>query len=102
MANIIFFKTYINAKEEERKRIKNLSLLSDKRDKLFHLLHAINGCAGCSFIIKSPGKNNQINLNEYMVDKDLLNVIMIAIKEYNKGIQDKIKALEDIGQFHHK
>ena len=35
MADIIFFKAYVRAKEDERKRMRNISMLLSKKENLF-------------------------------------------------------------------
>lgn len=46
MADIIKFQQYVNAKDEEKRRIKQISLLSTKSKNIKGLLHNISDSVG--------------------------------------------------------
>ena len=96
MADIIIFQAYVNAKDEEKKRIKKISMLSSKRDSLLRLLNSINNSIEISMVKKCFGELNQIVGKENIIDNDLQRVIITAIEQYKEGIQHKISELENI------
>lgn len=96
MAVIINFQAYVNAKDEEKRRIKRVSFLVSKRQNISGLLHTIDDCLGCSFVTKHIGELNQIVGKEHIIDNDLMNVIIAAIKSYDCDIKTEIDKLEEV------
>lgn len=96
MAVIINFQTYVNAKTEEKQRIKKILMLSSKRDSILGLLHNMNNCIGVSFVTKHLGELNQIIGKENVIENDLLDVIISSIKKYEEDIQNEISDLKSI------
>lgn len=97
MADIIKFQEYVNAKEEEKKRIKNVSILSTKSKSIEGLLHNIENSVGCSFVTRHFGEMNQVVGKENMIDSDILNVIINSLKDYNANIGEQISKLNSCG-----
>ncbi|MCI8661511.1 MAG: hypothetical protein HFG54_14920 [Lachnospiraceae bacterium] len=100
MADIIFFKAYVRAKEDERKRMRNISMLLSKKENLFTLLHKMYDCIGCSFIVENFGKNYQVYENEYEIDKELLNILLQTMQKYYDELQNRIICLENASRVH--
>lgn len=96
MAVIINYQAYVNAKTEEKQRIKKILMLSSKRDSILGLLHNINNCIGVSFVTKHLGELNQIVGKEDVIESDLLDVIISSIKKYEEDIQNEISNLKSI------
>lgn len=95
MDNIINFQAYVNAKDEEKKMIKQISMLSTKRDCALELLHNINNSIGISLVTKNFSELNQVIARENNIGKDLLNIIVAAIEQYKEDIQHEIDDLEN-------
>lgn len=93
MATVINYQKYVNAKEEEKKRIKQISTLSTKSKNIEGLLHNIDNCVGCSFVTKHFGEMNQIIGKENIIDPATLDVIISSLKAYNAKIHEQIKEL---------
>lgn len=96
MAAIINFQAYVNAKIEEKLRIKKILMLSSKRDSILGLQHNLNNCIGASFVTKQFGELNQIVGKENVIESDLLDIIMSSVKKYEEDIQNEIRELEGI------
>lgn len=47
-------------------------------------------------MVKSFGGNNQENLSEYAIDKELLNIIIASMQKYYDDIQKRIMSLENV------
>ena len=97
MADIIKFKEYVNSKEEEKKRIKKVSVLSTKSKSIEDLLHNINNSVGCSFVTRHFGERNQIVGKENMIAPDILNVIIDSLNDYDNKIHEQINELNSYG-----
>lgn len=93
MADIINFKQYVDAKDEEKRRIKQVSILSTMNKNVEGLIHNISNSVGCSFVTKHFGELNQIFEKENMIDSAMLNIIIVSLREYNNNIQAQIKEL---------
>ena len=93
MAEIIDFQQYKNMKEEEKKRLKLVSTLSNRCDNIDDLLHSINDSIGVSFVTKHFGEMNQIVGREYLIDDALYDVVVNALSDYKKSLNDKIVEL---------
>ena len=93
MADIIKFQQYVNAKDEEKRRIKQVSLLSTKSKNIEGLLHNISNSVGCSFVTKHFGEMNQIVGKENILDPAMLEAIINFLKDYNSKICEQIKEL---------
>lgn len=96
MATVISYQKYVNAKEEEKKRIKQVSTLATKSKNIEGLLHNIDNCVGCSFVTKHFGEMNQIVGKENMLDSATLDMIINALKDYNCNIIKHINELNSI------
>ena len=86
MADIIKFQEYVDSKEEEKKRIKKVSVLSTRSKNIEGLLHNINNCIGCSLVTRHFGEMNQIVGKENIIDQDMLNVIIDSLDNYYNDI----------------
>lgn len=96
MAVIINYQMYVNAKTEEKQRIKKILMLSSKRDNILRLIDNINNCIGVSFVTKHLGELNQIVGKEDVIESDLLDVIISSIKKYEEDIQNEISKLKSV------
>ncbi len=56
MATVINFQEYVNAKEEEKRRLKRISSLMSRKEYMQKLAYSIKDSIGCSFITKDMGK----------------------------------------------
>lgn len=99
MADIINFQKYISSKEEEKERIKRVSVLSTKSKNIEGLLHDINSSIGCSLTTRHFGEMNQIVAKDNIIDPDMLNVIFDSLNNYYNAICEQIKELNgcDVG-----
>ena len=95
MAVIINFQQYVNAKDEEKRRIKQVSLLSTKSKNIEGLLHNISNSVGCSLVTRHFGEMNQIVGKENIIDSVMLDVIINSLKDYNNKICEQINELID-------
>lgn len=95
MADIINFQAYVNAKDEEKKRIKRISMLSTKRDFIVGVLHNINNSIEVSLMTKHFGELNQIVTKHNIIGYDLMEVIIATIEQYDAEIQREIIDLEN-------
>ena len=93
MADIIKFQEYVNARDEEKKRIKHVSILSTKSKNIEGLLHNICNSVGCSLVTRHIGEMNQIVGKENIIDCDILDVIIGSLKDYNGKIREQINEL---------
>lgn len=93
MADIIKFQEYVLSKDEEKKRIKMTSILSTKSRNNRGILSAISNCIGCSLVTRQFNEINQVVECENVIDSDTMSVIINAIKDYDKSIQEKIQEL---------
>ena len=93
MAEIINFQQYKNMKEEEKKRLKLVSALSNRCSNIDGLLHSINDSIGVSFVTKHFGEMNQIVGKEHLIDDALYDVIVNALSDYKKSLNDEIVEL---------
>lgn len=97
IAEIIDFVAYKNMKEEEQRRVRMVSVLSNRRATVDGLLHSMNDSIGISFLTKHFGEMNQVVGKEHIIDKDLLTVIVNALSDYKKSLSDEITELNKIG-----
>lgn len=97
MADIIKFQEYVNARDEEKKRIKQVSMFSTKSKNIECLLHNIGNSVSCSFVTRHFGEMNQIVGKENIIDPDILGVIIDSLKDYNSKIQEQINELNSYG-----
>lgn len=95
MADIIKFQQYVNAKDEEKRRIKQISLLSTKSKNIEGLLHNISDSVECSLVTRHFGEMNQIVWKENIIDSVMLDIIINSLKDYNSKICEQIKELND-------
>ncbi len=93
MAEIINFQQYKNMKEEEKKRLKLVSALSNRCSNIDGLLHSMNDSIGVSFVTKHFGDMNQIVGKEHLIDDALYDVIVNALSDYKKSLNDEIVEL---------
>lgn len=96
MTDIIKFQEYVNAKDEEKKRIKQISILSTKSKNIKGLLHNIDTSVGCSFVTRHFGEMNQIVGKESIIDPATLDVIIVSLKDYYNKICEQIKELNGL------
>lgn len=98
MADIINFQKYLAVKDEEKKRIRQVSILLSKRRDIEGLLHNISNSVGCSIVTRYIGEMNQIvgkeNIN--ILDSTTLDVIINSLKDYNNKICEQIKELNSL------
>ena len=97
MADIIKFQEYVKSKEEEKRRIKRVSVLSTRSKNIEGLLHNINSSIGCSLVTRHFGEMNQIVGRENILDPDMLNVIIDSLDDYYNDICGQIRELNGCG-----
>lgn len=78
MATVINFQEYVNAKEEEKRRLKRISSLMSRKEYMQKLAYSIKDSIGCSFITKDMGEMNQVIGREHILDDDLRRMVMEA------------------------
>lgn len=93
IGDIINFQQYVNTKEEEQKRIRRVSSLSNRCANIDGILHSISDSLGVSFVTKHFNELNQIVGKEHVIDKELYNVVVNAFSDYKKSIKDEIEKL---------
>ena len=93
IAEIIDFQRYVNAKEEEKKRIRRVSALSNRCASIDGILHSMGDSLGVSLVTKHFGELNQIVGKEHIIDDGLYDVIVNALSDYKKSLKDEIEAL---------
>ena len=93
IAEIINFQRYVNAKEEEKKRIKIVSSLSHRCASIDGILYSMSDSLGVSFVTKHFGEMNQIIGREHIIDDGLYDVIVNALSDYKKCLRDEIEVL---------
>lgn len=93
IGEIINFQQYVNAKEEEQKRIRRVSALSNRCASIDGILHSMSDSVGVSLVTKHFGELNQIVGKEHIIDDGLYDVIVNALSDYKKSLKDKIEAL---------
>ena len=92
IGEIINFQQYVNAKEEEKKRIRRVSALSNRCASIDGILHSMSGSIGVSLVTKHFGELNQIVGKEHIID-DGFDVIVNALSDYKKSLRDEIEEL---------
>ena len=95
MATVINFQEYVNAKEEEKRRLKRISSLMSRKEYMQKLAYSIKDSIGCSFITKDMGEMNQVIGREHILDDDLRR--MEAIRQHNIKVQEEIEELSGCG-----
>lgn len=98
IGEIINFQQYVNAKEEEQKRIKRVSALSNRCASIDGILHSMSDSIGVSFVTKHFGELNQIVGKEHIIDDGLYDVIVSALSNYKKSLRDEIEELNNSGE----
>lgn len=93
IGEIINFQRYVNAKEEEQKRIKTVSALSNRCASIDGILHSMSDSLGVSFVTKHFGEMNQIVGKEHIIDDGLYDVVVKALSDYKKSLKDEIEKL---------
>ena len=93
IGEIINFQQYVNAKEEEKKRIRRVSTLSNRCASIDGILHSMSDSVGVSLVTKHFGELNQIVGKEHIVDDGLYDVIVNALSDYKKSLKDEIEEL---------
>ena len=93
MATVINFQEYVNAKEEEKRRLKRISSLMSRKEYMQKLAYSIKDSIGCSFITKDMGEMNQVIGREHILDDDLRRMVMEAIRQHNIKVQEEIEEL---------
>ncbi len=91
IGEIINFQQYVNAKEEEQKRIRRVSALSNRCVSIDGILHSMSDSVGVSFVTKHFGELNQIVGKEHIIDDGLYDVIVNALSDYKKCLRDEIE-----------
>ena len=71
IGEIINFQQYVNAKEEEKKRIRRVSTLSNRCSNIDGILHSMSDSLGVSLVTKHFGELNQIVGKEHIIDDGL-------------------------------
>ena len=95
IGEIINFQQYVNAKEEEKKRIRRVSILSNRCASIDGILHSMGDSVGVSFVTKHFGELNQIVGKEHIIDDGLYDVIVNALSDYKKSLKDEIEKLNN-------
>ena len=93
IGEIINFQQYVNAKEEEQKRIRRVSALSNRCASIDGILHSMSDSLGVSLVTKHFGELNQIVGKEHIIDDGLYDVIVNALSDYKKSLKDEIEVL---------
>lgn len=93
IGEIINFQQYVNAKEEEQKRIRRVSALSNRCASIDGILHSMSDSLGVSFVTKHFGEMNQIVGKEHIIDDGLYDVVVKALSDYKKSLRDEIEEL---------
>ncbi len=93
MATVINFQEYVNAKEEEKRRLKRISSLMSRKEYMQKLAYSIKDSIGCSFITKDMGEMNQVIGREHILDDDLRRMVMEAIRQHNIKVQEESEEL---------
>lgn len=93
IGEIINFQQYVNAKEEEQKRIRRVSALSNRCASIDGILHSMSDSLGVSLVTKHFGELNQIIGKEHIIDDGLYDVIVNALSDYKKSLKDEIEEL---------
>ena len=93
IGEIINFQNYVNVKEEEKRRIKRVSALSNRCANIDGILHSMSDSIGVSFVTKHFGEMNQIVGKEHIIDDGLYDVIVNALSDYKKSLGDEIEKL---------
>ena len=93
IGEIINFQQYVNAKEEEQKRIRRVSALSNRCASIDGILHSMSDSLGVSLVTKHFGELNQIVGKEHIIDDGLYDMIVNALSDYKKSLKDEIEAL---------
>ena len=95
MRNIINFRAYVEAQNEERKRIKKLSVLSSQKESMLNLLQAIDDCLGASLLTKQINEHNQIVGKENPIEGRLLDVLISSVEQCVDDVDCEILELEN-------
>ena len=98
IGEIINFQNYVNAKEEEKKRIRRVSALSNRCVSIDGILNSMSDSLGVSLITKHFGELNQIVGKEHIIDDGLYDVIVNALSDYKKSLRDEIEKLNNSGE----
>ena len=98
IGEIINFQNYVNVKEEEKRRIKRVSALSNRCTNIDGILHSMSDGVGVSFLTKHFGEMNQIVGKEHIIDDGLYDVIVNALSDYKKSLKDEIEKLNNSGE----
>ena len=98
IGEIINFQQYVNAKEEEQKRIRRVSTLSNRCVSIDVILHSMGDSLGVSLVTKHFGELNQIVGKEHIIDDGLYDVIVNALSDYKKSLRDEIEKLNNSGE----
>lgn len=93
IGEIINFQQYVNAKEEEQKRIKRVSFLSNRCANIDGILYSMSDSVGVSFVTKHFGEMNQIVGREHIIDDALYDVVVKALSDYKQSLGDEIEKL---------
>lgn len=93
IGEIINFQQYVNAKEEEKKRIRRVSTLSNRCASIDGILHSMSDSVGVSFVTKHFNEMNQIVGKEHIIDDGLYDVIVNALSDYKKSLKNEIEEL---------
>ena len=93
IGEIINFQQYVNAREEEKERIRMVSVLSNRCANIDGILHGMSDSLGVSFVTKHFGEMNQIVGKEHIIDDALYDVIVNALSDYKKSLIDEIEKL---------
>ena len=91
IGEIINFQQYVNAKEEEKRRIRRVSDLSNRCANIDGILHSMNDSLGASIVTKHFGEMNQIVGKEHIIDDGLYDVIVNALSDYKKSLKNEMK-----------
>ena len=98
IGEIINFQQYVNAKEEEKKRIRRVSTLSNRCASIDGILHSMSDSLGVSLVTKHFGELNQIVGKEHIIDDGLYDVIVNVLSDYKKSLRDEIEKLNNSGE----
>lgn len=93
MAEIINFQNWVNMKQEERDRLKKISVLSNMSALVDGIIHNIYDSVGVSIVTKYFNEVNQLVGREHALDSEILNAIVEALITYKDSLCEKIEEL---------
>ena len=98
IGEVINFQRYVNAKEDEKRRIKTISVLNNRLSAINAILNSIDDCIGVSLVTKYFGESNEIVGKEHIIDNSMCQIIVSSILDYKETIKNTIEELYKEGE----